>query len=224
MATFKCNEIYRASRARPVYDGLLHTRQATLLIPSGTLIGSGDTIRFFRVAPNKIIPTRILVDIDGNLDGHATPASRTLAGTMGYLRSSDRSGTNLSFAASGSAMTEDADYLLIAASVPALDPGTVDEFGTAGDGAILGNGGMHIYNHGYGSAVVGLATTVSDSEGYDGNVADVAITTTAASSTATTADIQVRVTLEFLAVSADALSYKPYLYLDRYTSAGVGTF
>lgn len=215
MATsLKSHEIYRASRARPVHDGLLHTRQGSLLVPSGTLIEDNCTIRLFRVAPNKIVPTRVIVDINGNLDGHATAGSRTLVGTLGYLKSSDRAGTNLSFAASGSAMTEDPDFLLTAASAPIVDPGTVDEFGTAGDGAILSSGGVHIYN---------VAPAAMDGAGYDGNVADVAISVTEPSSTATTADIVIRVTLEFYAVSTAPENYTPYQYRDRYSTAGVGS-
>lgn len=206
--------IYRAHRARAVYDGALHTQSWSLTVPSGTLIEDNAVIRIGRVEPRKCNFTRVLVDISGNLDGHATPASRTLVGTLGLVKSSDRDGNNLSFAASGSAATEDVDFFLLATSVPLADPGTVDEFGTAGDGAILSNGGFHIYN---------LAPGSSDARGYDANVMDVAISITEPSSTATTADVVLTVTLEYGGVVTAPASGAPYLYRNRYNTSGVSS-
>lgn len=212
----KSADIYRATRARPVHDGRLHSVQFSLLVPSGTLIDDNATLRLGRVDPSKCVFTRVLVDINGNLDGHATPASRTLVGTLGLIKSSDRSGNNLSFKISSTttAADDDVDFFLQAAAAPIIDPGTVDEFGTAGDGAILSSGGFHIYN-------TYLAS--QDSRGYDANVMDVAISVTEPSSTATTADVIVTVTLEFMGVARSPSSQLPYLYKDRYGGDATGS-
>ena len=210
--SIKSVDLYRANRARPIHDGRLHSVSYSLLVPSGTLIEDNCVIRLGRVDPSKCLFTRVFVDINGNLDGHATAGSRTLVGTLGLLKSADRSGTNLSFKISdtATAATEDVDFFLAAAAAPLVDPGTVDEFGTAGDGAILSSGGQHIYTP---------ATGVSDSRGYDANVMDVAISVTEPSSTATTADIILSVTLEFVGVNRSPASETPYIYRGRYSGS-----
>lgn len=216
MAVFKSQAIYEAARARQVYDGLLHTVQRSILIPSGTTLANGDIIRMLRIQPNKVVPTRVLVDVSGNLDGHATLGSRTLTATMGYLRSSDRNGTNLSVNAAGSAATESAAILLAAATTPIVagSVASVTNFGGASGVGQMASGGFAVYNNLAGSL---------DPRGYDANVMDVAISITANSSTATTADITVQLTLEFAGVSSDPNSIPPYLYRDRYSTAGVSS-
>lgn len=217
MATYTSLDIYRAHRARPIHDGLIHSAKGTIVIPSGTLIADNSVIRLFRVDPSKIIPMRVIWDQSGPLDGHATPGTRALVGTLGYLKSANRAGTNLSFTrpttsapyattdVTTTAATEDAAFLLVAASIPNPDPGTVDEFGTAGDGSVLNNGGVCIFP---------VAPAAMDARGYNANVMDVAVTFTEASTTATTADVIINCTLEFAGVANAGTSgnVRPYFY------------
>lgn len=219
--------IYGATRARPVHDGRLHSVKWELLVPSGTLIEDNCVIRLGRIDPSKCIITRALVDISGNLDGHATPGSRTLVGTLGYLKSADRSGTNISFkvSATTTAATEDDDYILAANSVGIVAPtGAVDKFGAAGDEGLLGNGGFMMFaGSGVEDAATGLPSVTQDSRGYDANVMDVAISVTEPSSTATTADVILSLTLEFLGVGRTPVAGPPYLYRDRYGGDATGS-
>jgi hypothetical protein len=244
MATFRAREILQARRARPVHDGLMGSVSGTITIPSGTLIGAGDVIRLFRVEASKIIPVRVIVDIGGNLDGHATPAARTLTGDLGYLRSADRSGTNLSFAydttvttltpaLTTTPATEDVDALLLAATTPIVAGSVVNvtAFGITAAAGQLANGGVAVYNN----IIGGTAGSQADSWGkiqssnvqnlaYNANVMDVAITTLVTSSTATTFDIPLTVTVEFFPVTATASTQPFYIYRDRYSGGATGTF
>lgn len=221
--TYKAEGLYRAHRARPVYDGLLRSVSSTILIPSGTLLANADIIRFFRVAPSQIAPTRLIVDCSGPLDGHATAGSRTLTATLGYLKSSDRSGTNLSYLVSTTttAATESSDLLLLAASAPVVNAQTTS-FANAGAAALLTQtgGGVAVFNHGDPGS---KGAKSQDSRGYDANVMDVALTMTANSSTATTADVYVTVTLEYAGVTTAPSAQAPFLYRDRYNSSYVSS-
>lgn len=212
MAVFKSVDIFKANRFRQIHDGLLHSTQASILIPSGTTLLNGDVIRLIRIDPSKIVPTRVIFDIGGNLDGHATLGSRTLTGTLGYLRSANRSGTNLSVKVSdGTAASESSAILLAAATTPIVagSVASVTNFGGASGAGQLASGGVAVYNNLAGSL---------DSRGYDANVMDVAISITANSSTATTADIVVQFTMEFLGVSATPSAQTPFIYADRYSN------
>lgn len=207
MATYKSQAILRANRFRAPTEGRVDSVGWAITIPSGTLIASGDTIRLGRVDPGKIIPKCVLIDFGGNLDGHATPASRTLAGTLGYLKSANRAGTNLSVNAAGSAATESAAGLLAAATAPTSASTGMTSFGTAGAAGLLSTGGAGIFP-------VVTTSGLVDSRGYDANVMDVAITFTANSSTATTADIVIACTLEYFGVMTAPSSAPSYLYGD----------
>lgn len=238
MATFKSEAIHNAYRARPVYDGVLHTYSRSITFPSGTLIASGDTIRFMRIDPSKLVVTRLFLDISGNLDGHATLGSRTLTGKMGYLRSADVNGTNLSFtlhadtgAVTTTPATENDDGLLITTTAPLLagSVASVTNFGGGSGVGQLASGGWAFYNTSPLEVAMipdrgdntgtGTATNIA----YSANVMDIAITATANSSTATTKDIVAQLTIEFATVSTSPSSVPPYRYRDRYSSAGVSS-
>lgn len=238
MATFKSEAIHNAYRARPVYDGVTHTYSRSITFPSGTLIGSGDTIRFMRIDPSKMTICRVFLDISGNLDGHATLGSRTLAGTLGLLRSADTNGNNLSFTIDANTglvtttqATESAAGILAAATTPLLagSVASVTNFGGGSGVGQLASGGFAFYNTA--PVVVALIPDRGDNTSsgtatnvaYSANVMDIAITTTAASSTATTKDIVAQLTIEFVAVSTSPSSVPPYRYRDRYSSAGVSS-
>lgn len=215
MATYNSPQILMATRHRPIYDGLLHTCSGTIVFPVGTLIATTSTIRLMRVQANKIVPTRFILDASGNLDGHVTLGSRSLAGTLGYVTSLDKNGTNLSFNAAGSAATAIPAGLLAAATAPIVAGSvtSVTNFGGGSGVGQLASGGVAVYN---------TLLTPADAlmRGYDANVMDVAVTTTAASSTALTTAVQWTFTLEFLAVGRDQdVNFaRPYAYTDRYTN------
>ena len=210
--------VLKAARARPVYDGKLHTVSETILIPAGTVFAATNTIRLFRVDPNKIIPTRFVCDFP-KLDGNATP---TLTGDLGYLLSANRAGTNISFTldASGNptaiAATADPDFLVVAAATPVLVGGTAaTTFGSAGaTGGIIGLGGVAVFN-------TRVATSlIPDSRGYDANVLDVAITLAGTQASVTASAGVLQVTMEFLAVgrSPNTAGFdRPYVYDSRYS-------
>lgn len=216
-STFRSPDIFKARRVRPVHDGLLGAMNFTYTLPSGTLLGVGDVIRLGRVDAAKIIPVRAIIDVSTRLDGHATAGSRTLEARLGYLKSADRAGTNISFtAAAGSttAATEDDDILLAKGTVPLINSPITDFADTAAT-SLLTLGGVAIFN----TLVAGL-----DSRGYDANVMDVAITVDTASSTATLADSVISLTLEFLSVSNTPGTVAPYIYKDRYSAGSTGSF
>ena len=221
--TYKAEGLYRAHRARPVYDGLLRSVSSTILIPSGTTLATSDVIRFFRVAPSQIAPTRVIVDCSGPLDGNATAGSRALVATLGYLKSSDRNSTNLSFLVSTptTVATESSDLLLLAASAPVVNAQTTS-FANAGAAALLTQtgGGVAVFNHGDPGS---KGAKSQDSRGYDMNVADVALSITTGSSTATTADVYLTVTLEYAGVPTAPSAQVPFLYRDRYNSSYVSS-
>lgn len=205
MATFKSQAILRANRFRSPGEGQVTYVPFGITIPSGTLIGASDVIRLGRIDPSKIIVTGVYLDISDNLDGHGTLGSRTLAGTLGLLRSANRGGTNLSTNAAGSAATEAADFLLTAAATPLVagSVGSVTNFGGGAGVGQLASGGVAKYN----TVVAAL-----NRRGYDANVMDVAISMTAASSTATTADIVIACTLECFGVMTAPSSDPSYIY------------
>lgn len=234
MPNFTAGGILKASRQRAIHDGRLLAVNESLIIPAGTLFVSTNVIRLFRVDAAKINPVRVLADISGNLDGHATPASRTLAGTLGYLRSANRAGTNLSFTydtttpltLTTTPATEDPDFILTAAAEAKPGSSASLVFGTAGAAGLLSSGGSGVFSQiaaGVGNASRGHVTTAASNVAlqqinYDANVMDVAITMTANSSTATDRDIIVSVTLEYFGLSNQPTPrWLPYVYDSRYS-------
>ena len=207
--------ILKAARARPVYDGKLHTVSDTITIPTGTAFASTNVLRLFRIDPNKVIPTRFIFDFP-KLDGNATP---TLTGTLGLILSTNRAGSNISFTldASGNptttSATADDDFFLVAAATPVLVSTAATTFGSAGaTGGIVGLGGVAVFN-------TRGATGIPDARGYDANVMDVAITLGGTQASVTSGNNVLQVTMEFMGVGrAPALGAfaKPYVYDARY--------
>lgn len=219
MPNFTGNGVLKATRARAIHDGKIFSFSESILVPSGTLFANGNVLRFFRVDPSKIIPIRVVYDQSGNLDGNGTAGSRTLAGTLGYLRSANRAGTNISFTLNSDGTptttpaTESSAGLLATGTAPTSATTGMTTFGAAGAAGLLSTGGAGIFP-------VVTTSGLVDSRGYDANVMDLAVSFTANSTTATTADIVCSLTLEFVNVArgpAGGAFAKPYVYDSRYS-------
>lgn len=215
MATFRSDIHRKKVRVRGSHYGLKETASATVRFPSGTVITSGDLIKFFILGGQTVIH-RITLMADGDLDPTGTGLQAGL-GWLQRLKADAVTPENEGYDQSGAAIRPSPATVAggfavtgtVVIGVPtAFD--TLTEFLAGTTARVFTITSENFVN------VIG-----QDFDGIGGPV-DLALTV-GASGTALAADQYLTCVIEYSGPRGQVPTQVDYLYQDRYNSSGVSS-
>lgn len=215
MATFRSDIHRKGVRIRGSHYGKLETASATMRFPIGTVLTSGDLLKFFILGGQTLIH-RVTFMADQDLD----PSGASLVATLGYLQrlkadavTAENEGYDQNGAAIRPSPATNADAFLItttASGTGAAAFDTLTEFLAATTARVS-----------TWSSADFAEVEARDPDGIGGPV-DFALTLTG-SGTALVADAYLTCVIEYSGARVLPGSQPDYIYRDRYSATGVSS-